>query len=209
MSDVTGTPQEVAPEPAPKRGSLALLVLSSVVSVIVLGGALTAPLIARVAGYERAPVDLSDVKVYEITDRSHSDEDLDYPQSPPAGGNHAPVWLDCGVYDEPVHDENAVHDLEHGTVWITYQPSLPESDVDRLASVLPDNGIMSPRDGLATPVVVTVWGAQLELDGANDERLELFLGEYGDGHTAPEIGVTCHGGTPDPSGDVPEPGVGV
>jgi hypothetical protein len=191
----------------PQRSPL-LLVLSSAVALLVLGGALLAPVVARVAGYEPEPVDLSEVRTWEIGDTRHTDGDVDYPQDPPAGGPHAPVWLDCGVYDVPVREENAVHDLEHGTVWITHDPALPERDVEALAEVLPDNGIMSPRDGLSSPVVVTVWGAQLALDGARDPRLRLFLEEYGDGHTAPEFGVTCHGGTPDPTGAVPEPGVG-
>ena len=101
---------------------------------------------------------------------------------------------------EPVREESAVHDLEHGSVWITYDPALSDRDVDRLLEQLPDNGILSPRGDQPSPVVVTVWGAQLALDRADDERLALFLAEYGDGHTAPEVGVTCHGGTPDPSG---------
>ena len=105
-----------------------------------------------------------------------------------------------------MRDENAVHDLEHGTVWITYDPDLSADDVAALAAQLPDNGIMSPREDLPSPVVVTVWGAQLQLDGADDRRLGLFLEEYGDGHTAPECGVTCQGGTPDPQGALPEEG---
>jgi hypothetical protein len=197
---------ETETDARPARRSPLLLVLSSVVSVVVLGGALAAPVIARVAGYERAPVDLSGVQAWDITDNRHTDADVDYPQNPPAGGPHAPVWLACGVYDEPVRDENAVHDLEHGAVWITHDPGLPARDVAALAALLPDNAIMSPRAGLSSPVVVTVWGAQLALDGARDERLRLFLTEYGDGHTAPEFGVTCQGGTPDPTGAVPEPG---
>jgi hypothetical protein len=78
------------------------------------------------------PVDLSGVQIYDITDRTHALDDLDYPQTPPAGGAHAPVWLEYGAYEEPVRDENAVHDLEHGTVWITYDPTLPEREVDAL-----------------------------------------------------------------------------
>ena len=184
-----------------------VLGLSAVLSVGILGTALAAPLIAKVSGYAGEPVDLSAVQTYEITDRSHSDEDLDYAQTPPAGGQHAPVWLDCGVYDEPVRDENAVHDLEHGTVWITYDPSLPARDVEVLAGLLPDNGIMSPYDDLPSPVVVTVWGAQLPLDSARDPRLGLFIEEYGDGHTAPEFGASCNGGTSDPTESAPAPGV--
>jgi hypothetical protein len=199
---------ETETDDRPERRSPVLLVLSSVVAVVVIGGALAAPLVARVAGYERAPLDLSDVQTWEIDDTRHTDGDVDYPHTPPAGGPHAPVWLDCGVYDVPVRDENAVHDLEHGTVWITHDPELSERDLAELAEQLPDNGIMSPREDLPSPVVVTVWGAQLALDGVRDERLGLFLEEYGDGHTAPEFGVTCNGGTPDPTGAVPEPGVG-
>lgn len=199
---------ETETDERPGRRSPVLLVLSSVVSLVVLGGALAAPLVARVGGYERAPVDLSDVQTWEIDDTRHTDADVDYPQTPPAGGPHAPVWLDCGVYDVPVRDENAVHDLEHGTVWITHDPELSERDLTELAERLPANGIMSPREDLASPVVVTVWGAQLALDGVRDQRLGLFLEEYGDGHTAPEFGVTCNGGTPDPTGAVPEPGIG-
>jgi hypothetical protein len=199
------------PETDDRRGrrSPFLLVLSSVVSLVVLGGALGAPLVARVAGYEGTPVDLSDVRTWEIGDTRHTEGDVDYPQTPPAGGPHAPVWLDCGVYDVPVRDENVVHDLEHGTVWITHDPDLSERDREALADQLPDNGIMSPHEDLPSPVVATVWGAQLALDGVRDARLRLFLEEYGDGHTAPEFGVTCNGGTPDPTGALPEPGAGV
>ncbi len=178
--------------------------------MLVLGAALAAPLVDRaLRGEEQVQraLDLSLVETWEITDRLHTDGDVTYPQDPPAGGAHAPVWLACGVYDEPVREENAVHDLEHGTVWITHDPDLSADDVEELAAQLPDNGILSPREGLPSPVVVTVWGAQLQLDGAHDARLGLFLEEYGDGHTAPELGVTCHGGTPDPQGRVPGEGV--
>lgn len=185
------------------------LVLASVAAAIVLGAALVAPLVDRVVRgdeQEQRALDLSLVQTWEITDRAHTTGDVTYPQDPPAGGAHAPTWLACGVYDEPVREENAVHDLEHGTVWITHDPGLSAADVEALAEQLPDNGIMSPREGLPSPVVVTVWGAQLRLDGADDERLGLFLEEYGDGHTAPEFGVSCQGGTPDPQGGLPGEG---
>jgi hypothetical protein len=146
------------------------------------------------------------VQTWDITERGHTTGDVTYEQDPPAGGEHAPIWLACGVYDEPVREENAVHDLEHGTTWITYDPDLSADDVERLAAQLPDNGIMSPREDLPSPVVVTVWGAQLQIDGADDRRLGLFIEEYRDGHSAPEFGVTCQGGTPDPQGALPGEG---
>ena len=200
---------EPGPVVAETRSSRLPLVLASVGAVLVLGAALAAPLVNRlVRGEEEAQraLDLTLVETWDITDRAHTTDDVDYPQNPPVGGAHAPIWLACGVYDEAVRDENAVHDLEHGTVWITHDPDLSADDVEALADQLPDNGIMSPREDLPSPVVITVWGTQLQLDGADDERLGLFLEEYGDGHTAPEFGVTCQGGTPDPQGGLPEEG---
>ena len=196
-------------EPPSRRPTRLPLVLATVAAVLVLGAALAAPLVDRaLRGDEQAQraLDLSLVKTYDVPDRKHTRGQVDYPQNPPVGGRHNPVWLACGVYDAPVNDENAVHDLEHGTVWITHAPSLSDEDVATLAAQLPDNGIMSPRGGLPSPVVVTVWGVQLELDGADDPRLAIFLEEYGDGHTAPEFGASCQGGRPDPSGAVPEGG---
>ena len=193
----------------PRRSSRLPLVLATVAAVLVLGAALAAPLVDRaLRGDEAAQraLDLTLVETFDITDREHTADDVDYPQTPPAGGAHAPVWLACGVYDEPVRDENAVHDLEHGSVWITHDPDLSSSDVEALAAQLPGNSIVSPREDLPSPVVVTVWGVQLQLDSADDQRLGLFLEEYGDGHTAPEFGVSCAGGTPDPQGELPEEG---
>ena len=209
MSDAD-TPPEAAYAPVEERPRRNLpLVLAGVASALVLGAALVAPLVDRlVRGEERAQraLDLTLVETWEIADRSHTTDDVTYEQDPPAGGAHAPIWLACGVYDEPVRDENAVHDLEHGTVWITHDPDLSEGDRAALAEQLPDNGIMSPREDLPSPVVVTVWGARLQLDGADDRRLALFLEEYGDGHTAPEYGVSCRGGTPSPDGSLPGQG---
>ena len=43
--------------------------------------------------------------------------------------------------------------------------------------------------------MVTVWNAQLDLNGADDPRLQDFLDFYGDGHTAPEAAMaSCAGG---------------
>jgi hypothetical protein len=198
-----------APAVEEARANRLPLVLASVAAALVLAGAIVAPLVDRMVRgdeQEQRALDLSLVETWEITDRAHTTGDVTYAQDPPAGGAHAPIWLACGVYDEPVREENAVHDLEHGTVWITHDPGLSTADVEALADQLPDNGIMSPREGLPSPVVVTVWGAQLRLDGADDERLGLFLEEYGDGHTAPEFGVSCQGGTPDPQGAIPDEG---
>ena len=142
---------------------------------------------------------LSAVKTYDYAGAHHTTDPVTYAETPPVGGPHNPQWEDCGVYTQPIANENAVHSLEHGTVWITYRPGLAASDVQALqqalATVKSKKTILSPYPGLPAPVVVSVWNAQLYLTGASDSRLPIFLGFYGDGHTSPEGAyASCAGG---------------
>ncbi len=60
-----------------------------------------------------------------VLSQYHTTEPVFYGQIAPVGGDHGPVLQNCGFYEEPVRNENAVHSLEHGAVWITYRPDLP------------------------------------------------------------------------------------
>ncbi len=146
-------------------------------------------------------LDLDAVQTFTDLSREHVTTPVTYEQVPPVGGPHWRRWLGCGVYDVPVRNENAVASLERGAVWITYRPSMSTTEVTQLASLLPANGILSPYPEIPSPAVVTVWGAQLTLTGADDRRLPEFLRTLGDGRTAPEQDVTCAGGVTDPAGD--------
>ena len=147
---------------------------------------------------------LSAVKTVKYEAGAHTESAVTYKESPPVGGEHDPVWLNCGVYEEPVRSENAVHSLEHGAVWITYRPDLAQADVDTLKDVAPDTySLLSPYEDLPAPVVVSAWGAQLALDGADDPRLEEFIKEYRQGPQTPEPGALCTNGTD--GSDMPPP----
>jgi hypothetical protein len=151
---------------------------------------------------------LKATKYYDFAGGDHRDGAIKYAQVPPVGGPHNPTWLACGAYAEPVPNQNAVHDLEHGTVWITYRPDLGPADVaslqSRLETLKSKKWMLSPYPGLPTPVVVTVWNAQLDLNGADDPRLPTFLDFYGDGHTAPEAAfASCEGGKRITASDAP------
>ncbi|WP_051548588.1 DUF3105 domain-containing protein [Nocardioides sp. URHA0032] len=202
MSDLPTVPPPAYPPPAPPpppqpvRRRRLPVVLAVVVAALLVGMAVTLPYLISDEPPEQArdgAVSLAEVAVYDDLQAAHTTADVDYPQSPPVGGPHDRAWLDCGVYGEPVRDENAVHDLEHGTVWITYDPEA-RVDLAALEAALPQNGIISPYDGLDAPVVVTVWGRQLALDGADDPRLALFIDTFGGGETAPEPFASCAGG---------------
>jgi surface antigen len=140
--------------------------------------------------------------VQEFSDLSqnHVEGDVQYAQNPPVGGDHNPVWQNCGVYSQPVTDENAVHSMEHGAVWITYDPELPADQVaDLTAQAANDSYILvTPREDLPSPVVLSAWGVQLQLDDATDPRVGVFLEKYVRGAQTPEAGAACSGGVGTP-----------
>lgn len=44
----------------------------------------------------------------------------DFKFNPPTSGDHYPSWISKGFYDEPRHDGNLVHSMEHGYIIIWY-----------------------------------------------------------------------------------------
>lgn len=131
----------------------------------------------------------------------HTEGEVNYEQTPPAGGEHNPAWQNAGFYSEPVRNETSVHTLEHGAVWITYQPDLPQGQVDELQQIANNREcvLVSPYPDLGSPVVASAWGKQLELEGANDPALNRFIGTYLQGEQTPEPGASCTGGVGTPS----------
>ena len=169
-----------------------LVLITSVVTVILL--------IAGIIGFtvwrdvSTRPT-LDAVKEYTVT-RDHTTQPVTYEQTPPVGGDHNPTWLNCGVYTAPVPNELAVHALEHGAVWVTYRSDLPAGEVERLVDVVPDTYmVVSPFEDLPAPVVASAWGAQLQLTGVDDPRLEEFITKYRQGAQTPEPGASCTGGS--------------
>lgn len=172
--------------------------------------ALVIALIAGAVGYaifserddRKAAGDLTGVKTFDYKGGNHVDGKIDYKESPPAGGEHNAVWLNCGTYDEPVPNEHAVHALEHGAVWITYEPGLAKDDVKKLDDALPDTyTVLSPYEGdMPGPIVLSAWDHQLTVESADDPRIKGFIKEYRQGKQTPEPGAACTGGvTPETS----------
>ncbi|MEU5716708.1 DUF3105 domain-containing protein [Streptomyces sp. NPDC020403] len=130
--------------------------------------------------------------------RNHVATDVTYPMEPPVGGDHAPAWLNCDgvVYEKAVPNVNAVHALEHGAVWVTYDDKAAEADIAKLASRVGSTPytLMSPYEGQAGTIMLSAWGKQLTVDGADDRRVAQFLAQYVQGAQTPEPGAPCTGG---------------
>lgn len=133
---------------------------------------------------------------YGDLEQTHVDTPVNYLQTPPVGGPHAPVWQNCGFYDVEFPKERGVHSMEHGAVWITYSADLPAADIAVLKAFA-DNGkevLVSPFTGLPAPVVASAWGKQFIPDGVNDPLLAQFVTYFDDGPQTPELNTPCSQG---------------
>ena len=120
---------------------------------------------------------------------------------PPTGGIHNSNWLNCGIYSNEVPIENAVHSLEHGAVWVTYNPDIPADEIALLLDAVRGKGdtILSPYPDQTSNIALTAWDLQLTIDSASDERIEEFIDQY-KGTRGPEAGAACSGGVGSPTG---------
>ncbi|WP_214109507.1 DUF3105 domain-containing protein [Acrocarpospora catenulata] len=138
---------------------------------------------------------LPKVKNFEYKGSQHTSIKVNYTENPPVGGEHNPAWQNCGVYDEPINNETGVHSMEHGAVWITYQPDLPTAEVDKLRNLAAtDYMLLSPYPGLPSKIVASSWNHQLTVDSADSPDLSAFIRKFKQGPDTPERGATCSGG---------------
>lgn len=142
----------------------------------------------------RGPAPLAGVVQYARLERGHdNDVEIPYGELPPAGGVHHNAWQNCGIYTEPLETKHVLHSLEHGAVWITYQVDLPETEVTRLQEMVRGQNflILSPYPEQRSPIVLTAWGLQLEVESSNDRRIGQFIDRYRLGPQTPERGASC------------------
>lgn len=114
-----------------------------------------------------------------IVSRDHinvGDPHEPYNSNPPTSGPHAEASL-WGIKDGEIPDENAIHNLEHGGIWISYK-DLDEASVDTLKKIAERNSgsvILSPRSANDSKIAVASWGRLMKLDTVDEEKINEFI----------------------------------
>ena len=148
-----------------------------------------------------AQAHVSGLKSSKGYSRNHVEGPIAYPDqkdTPPVGGNHNGVPQSCQAYPAAIANEHAVHSLEHGAVWITYNPDkLGVKDVLTLKADLEDDPfrMLSPYPGLKSPISLQAWGEQLFVDKVSDPRIKKFLSLFTHGPQTLEANGACQGTT--------------
>ena len=182
-----------------KRNRRIGIIAASVGAVAVIALIITFVVSSAVPKVDPADIAIKGLKTFDGLTAVHVatavDYDAEYGMNPPAGGDHNQAWLNCGVYSEPQQNENAVHALEHGAVWVTYDPdALSDAEVETLRDEIPSTYmLLTPYPGLPAPVVASAWGNQVQLDGVDDPRLDDFIEKFRQSPDAPEPGAACTG----------------
>lgn len=155
------------------------------------------------------PREIDDLRVFAYLGGDVRSGSIGYQESPPSGGPYNALWQTCGTYTAPIYDEYAVHSLARGAIWVTYRPGLAATEREKLRAVLVTpikvkqgeqereikaKTLVSPRENLPAPIVMTAWNAQITAQTADDERLKLFVEQFGAGDRVPEAGAGCAGG---------------
>jgi hypothetical protein len=143
---------------------------------------------------------IAGLQEFDDLGRDHVEGTVEYEQTPSVGGDHNAAWANCGFYDQTVAAENATHSLEHGAVWIGYAPDLEQGQVDELRDLADSNDylLVSPVEGMESPITLSAWGFQLGVDDAGDTRITRFIRDYQQGPQTPEPGASCAGGVGSP-----------
>lgn len=138
-----------------------------------------------------------------------------YDRRPALGGPHSPEWLTAGVYDAPVEERSAVHNLEHGAVAVWVAPDAPEEDVASLTEWAQDRndaGLLDERTGagllvapwdddLPSPFAFRAWGVAADCGAFDPAFADTFVGDhFGTAGVAPEGSLGS-----DPGDAIPDP----
>ncbi|MET8012741.1 DUF3105 domain-containing protein [Streptomyces sp. NPDC005271] len=138
------------------------------------------------------------MKTWTGLSRTHVKGTVKYKMSPPVGGDHDQVWQNCNgdVSTKPLKNENAVHSLEHGAVWVTYSDKASKQDIATLKARVEKTpySLMSPYPDQSSPIVLNAWSNQLAIEKASDPRVAAFFREFVQGKQTPERNAYCTGG---------------
>lgn len=103
---------------------------------------------------------------------------------PPTSGDHDAQPLPRQAFDQEVPDARAIHNLEHGYIYISYRPDLPAEQVEKIKGLFfapftrekfdPNKVIMAPRAENGSLIVLSSWTRSLKLDVFDEEKMVEF-----------------------------------
>ena len=147
-------------------GTLPFVVLVILASVVILGGIVFSQ--KSLMGQE-----------FTIQGREHIADGAThsaYNSNPPTSGWHYAQDAEWGVYQTELPDEQLVHNLEHGGIWISYKSLDAETKAELEAiGKSTTKVIVEPRAKNDTTIALASWGRLLKLSAFDAEKIREFI----------------------------------
>lgn len=104
-----------------------------------------------------------------------------YNSNPPTSGDHYVYTIPAGVYNQTPPDENLVHNLEHGHIWLSYRDADDTEAVNALSAIqsqFPNWTVVTYRPDNDSRIAVASWGRLLTLDEPDEDQMLAFVLRY-------------------------------
>ena len=109
---------------------------------------------------------------------------VNYNSNPPSSGDHFQSPAPLGFYQEEIPDGAAIHNLEHGYIWVAYRPDLPADQIQKLKALFfkpfsnpdfkPSKVIVTKRPTNPAPISIVSWRWTMNLDSYDGDKLMQF-----------------------------------
>lgn len=123
-----------------------------------------------------------------LEDRNHiaigAEPAVAYNSNPPTSGQHYDTPARPGFREKAIPDGNLIHSLEHGLVWVSYNPRIG-NESDKLKKITTPLMVVTSRIANDTDIALAVWGRldtfNLEdstIDDNDLQRISDFVKRY-------------------------------
>jgi hypothetical protein len=110
-----------------------------------------------------------------------STDHIVYNSNPPTSGDHWPQPAAWGKYDTTLPDEELVHNLEHGGIWISYNPKkVDQATIDQLNDFAQRYQliIVEPREKDDSAIALAAWTHLENMDSYDETTILKFITAY-------------------------------
>ncbi|MBX4191688.1 MAG: DUF3105 domain-containing protein [Candidatus Doudnabacteria bacterium] len=104
-----------------------------------------------------------------------------YNSNPPTSGPHWPQPANWGSYAVTQPDEQLVHNLEHGGIWISYRPDKVDQNTINMLNDFAKRYpliVVEPREKNDSAISLAAWGRLQNLDQYDESAILRFIEAY-------------------------------
>src|SRR3989338_9292633 len=102
----------------------------------------------------------------------------EYNSNPPTSGPHYAQPTPWGVYQDELKDENVIHSMEHGGIWISYQSGIDDetkAKIEAIGKKYSGSVVVSPRSTNDSSIALASWGRLEKLSSFDEARILEFI----------------------------------